>query len=52
VPDLLVGTVMESRDATFFENNFAMRDETSSSRQESVEKDDSTKPMELNEPPQ
>ena len=27
-----------------------MRDETSSSRQESVEKDDSTKPMELNEP--
>jgi hypothetical protein len=27
-----------------------MRDETSSSRQESVEKDDSTKSMELNEP--
>jgi hypothetical protein len=50
VPDLLVGTVMESRDATFFENIFPMRDETSSSRQESIEKDDSTKPMELNEP--
>jgi hypothetical protein len=41
---------MESRDATFFENIFPMRDETSSSRQESVEKDDSTKLMELNEP--
>jgi hypothetical protein len=50
VPDLLVSTIMESRDATFFENIFPMRDETSSPRQESVEKDDSTKPMELNEP--
>jgi hypothetical protein len=50
VPDLLVGTIMESRDATFFENIFPMRDETSSSSQESVEKDDSTKSMELNEP--
>jgi hypothetical protein len=50
VPDLLVGTIMEFGDATFFENIFPMRDETSSYRQESVEKDDSTKPMELNEP--
>jgi hypothetical protein len=50
VSDLLVGTIMESRDATFFENIFPMRDETSSSRQESVEKDDSTKPMKLDEP--
>jgi hypothetical protein len=50
VQNLLVGTIMESRDATFFENIFPMRDETSSSRQESVEKDDSTKLMELNEP--
>jgi hypothetical protein len=50
VPDLLVGTIMESRDATFFENISPMRDETSSSRQESVKKDDSTKSMELNEP--
>jgi hypothetical protein len=41
---------MESRDATFFENIFPMRDETSSSRKESVEKDDSTKSIELNEP--
>jgi hypothetical protein len=46
VPDLLVSTIMESRDATFFENIFPI---TSSSRQESVEKDDSTKSMELNE---
>jgi hypothetical protein len=50
VPNLLVGTIMESRYATFFESIFPMRDETSSSRQESIEKDDSTKPMELNEP--
>jgi hypothetical protein len=32
VPDLLVDTIMESRDAIFFENIFPMRDETSSSR--------------------
>jgi hypothetical protein len=29
VPDLLVVTIMESRDATFFENIFPMRDEIS-----------------------
>jgi hypothetical protein len=34
-----VDTIMESRDATFFENIFPMRDETSSSRQESIEND-------------
>ena len=39
VPDLYVGTIMESRDAIFFENIFPMRDETSSSRQEFIEKD-------------
>jgi hypothetical protein len=50
VPDFLIGTIMESRDTTFFENIFPMRDETSSSRQESIEKDDSTKSMDLNEP--
>jgi hypothetical protein len=32
VPDMHAGTIMESRDATFFENIFPMRDETSSSR--------------------
>jgi hypothetical protein len=41
---------MESRDATLFENIFPIRDETSSSRQEYIEKDYSTKSMELNEP--
>ena len=46
VPDLHVGTIMESRDATFFENIFPMRDDTSSSRQEFIEKDNSTEPME------
>jgi hypothetical protein len=50
VTDLLVRIDMESRDATFFENIFPMRDETRSSRQESVEKDDSTKSMKLNDP--
>jgi hypothetical protein len=33
---------MESKDATFFEDIFPMRDETSSSRQESIEKDNPT----------
>ena len=32
VPDMHVGTIIESRDATFFENIFSMRDGTSSSR--------------------
>jgi hypothetical protein len=36
VPDMHVGTIMESRDATFFENIFPVRDETSSSRQEMI----------------
>jgi hypothetical protein len=38
VLDLLVDTIMESRDATFIEDIFPMRDEISSSRQESTEK--------------
>ena len=37
VTDMHVGTIMESRDATFFENIFPMRDGTSSSRQEFIE---------------
>src|SRR5438105_5049714 len=48
VPDLHVGTIMESRDATFFENIFPMR-ETSSSRQEFIEEDISTESIEQNE---
>ena len=50
VPVLLVGTIMESRDATFFENIFPMRDGTSSSRQESIEKEDSTELIEHSVP--
>ena len=49
VPDMHVGTIMESRDATFFENIFPMRDETSSSRQEFIEDDGSAEPIEHNE---
>ena len=41
VPDIHVGTIMEYRDATFFENIFPMRDETSSSWQEFIEVDSS-----------
>jgi hypothetical protein len=44
-----VGTIMESRDAIFFENIFPMRDETSSSRQEIIEEDISTEPIVHNE---
>ena len=36
VPDMHVGTIMESIDATFFENIFPMRDGISSSRQEFI----------------
>ena len=50
VPDMHVGTIMESRDATFFENIFPMRDGTSSSRQEFIEDDSSVEPIEQNEP--
>ena len=49
-PDMHVGTIMESRDAIFFENIFPMRDETSSSRQELIEDDSSAKKIEHNEP--
>ena len=50
VPDMHVGTIMESRDAIFFENIFPMRDETSSSRQEFIEDDSSTEQIEHIEP--
>ena len=47
---MYVSTIMEYREATFFENIFLMRDGTSSSRQEFVEVDSSAKPIEQNEP--
>src|SRR6185369_12756774 len=50
VPDMHVGTIMESRDATFFENIFPMRDGTSLSRQEFIEDDSSAESIEHNEP--
>ena len=34
VPDQKVGTIMESKDATFFEDTFPMRDMQSTSRQD------------------
>jgi hypothetical protein len=34
VPDMLVGTIMESNDATFFEDIFPMKDMPNSSNQE------------------
>ena len=37
VPDVKIGTIMESKDATFFEDIFSMRDMPSNSRQESDE---------------
>ena len=45
-----VGTIIESRDATFFENIFPMRDGTCSSRQEFIEDVSSADPIEHNEP--
>ena len=50
VPDMHIGTIMESRGAIFFENIFPMRDEISSSRQEFIEDDSSAKKIEHNEP--
>ena len=50
VPDMHIGTITESRDATFFENIFPMRDGTSSSRQEFIDDDSSAEPIEHNEP--
>jgi len=50
VLDMDIGTIMESIDATFFENIFSMRDETSSSRPEFIENDNFTEPIEHREP--
>ncbi|TKC13487.1 hypothetical protein FA727_23545 [Robertmurraya kyonggiensis] len=45
VPDMAVGTIFETRDATFFENMFPMKNGTSSSRQEIIEDDISAEPI-------
>ncbi len=49
VPDQKVGTIMESKDATFFEDTFPMRDMQSTSRQESEETPEPAIPMEYYE---
>ena len=49
VPHVKVGTRMESRDATFFEDIFPMRDMQSASRQESEETPEPAIPMEYYE---
>ena len=36
VPDVIVGTIMESRDATFFENEFPMKNTHSTSSHDSI----------------
>jgi hypothetical protein len=36
VPDMHVGTIMESRDATFFENEFSMKIAPSTTNHESI----------------
>ena len=46
VPDQKVGTIIESRDATFFEDIFPMRDMQSNSRRESDETQEPVIPME------
>ena len=49
VPDMKVGTIMESKDATFFEDIFPMKDMPSTSRQESDETPEPAIPMEYYE---
>ena len=49
IPDMKVGTIMESKDATFFEDIFPMKDMPSTSRQESVETPEPAIPMEYYE---
>ena len=36
VPDMIVGTIMESRDATFFESEFPIKNTPSTSSHESI----------------
>ena len=46
VPDVKVGTIMESKDATFFEDIFPMRDMQNTYRLESEETPEPAIPME------
>ena len=46
VPNVMVGTIIESKDATFFEDIFPTKDKPSTSRQESEETPEPSIPME------
>nr|CAE03674.1 OSJNBa0042N22.18 [Oryza sativa Japonica Group]CAE76045.1 B1248C03.4 [Oryza sativa Japonica Group] len=49
VPDMRVGTIIESRDATFFENEFPMKNTPSTSSQETVIPHEHFAPIEHND---
>jgi hypothetical protein len=49
VPDMHVGTIMKSRDATFFEDIFPMREDYYSTSQKSIINDEPTDMIEHNE---
>jgi hypothetical protein len=49
VPDMHVGTIMDSRDATFFEDIFPMQDDYCSTSQKSLTNDEPTDMIEHNE---
>ena len=52
VPDMHVGTIMESRDATFFESEFPMKNTPSTSSHESIVPHEKFIPIEhFEEPP-
>ena len=45
IPDMIEGTIMESRDATFFENEFPMKNTPSTSSHDSISFDDIYEPI-------
>jgi hypothetical protein len=49
VPDMHIGTIMDSKDATFFEDIFSMRGDYYSTSQKSIINDEPTKIIEHNE---
>jgi hypothetical protein len=49
VPDMHIGTIMESGDATFFEDIFPMREDYCSTSKKSIKNDEPTDMIEHNE---
>jgi hypothetical protein len=45
VPDMVVGTIMESKDAIFFENNFFMKNTPSTSSHDSIFVPETSEPV-------